>query len=109
MTKKRSSEMLGDDTHFFLGQTFLRSCKLSLKYAMVLINYRPNNVTFNVMQNLSFWRFLNRNRRPRGHPFMTSTRRGRGIRLMQVDACGRGEGVKPHVDVHTHIIKIRVH
>ena len=37
----------------------------------------------------------------RGHPFMTSTRRGeRG--QAQVDACGRGErGVQPHVDVHT--------
>jgi len=34
----------------------------------------------------------------RGHPFMTSTRRGQG--QAHVDACGRG-GVKPHVDVHT--------
>ena len=34
----------------------------------------------------------------RGHPFMTSTRRGEGVRLRwtQVD---RG-GVKPHMDVH---------
>jgi len=35
----------------------------------------------------------------RGHPFMTSTRRGEG--QAQVDACGRGKGVQPHVDVHT--------
>ena len=35
-----------------------------------------------------------------GHPFMTSTRRGGGGQA-QVDACGRGEGVQPHVDVHT--------
>jgi len=34
----------------------------------------------------------------RGHPFMTSTRRGSQA---QVDACGRGRGVKPRVDVHT--------
>jgi len=31
---------------------------------------------------------------------MTSTRRGGGVQA-QVDACGRGEGVQPHVDVHT--------
>src|SRR6218665_1328181 len=35
----------------------------------------------------------------RGHPFMTSTRRGGGGRA-QVDACGQGKGVQPHVDVH---------
>src|SRR6218665_3222306 len=29
----------------------------------------------------------------KGHPFMTSTRRGRG--QAQVDACGRGEGSSP--------------
>ena len=37
----------------------------------------------------------------RGHPFMTSTRRGGG--QAQVDACGWGEGVQPHVDVHTKL------
>ena len=36
----------------------------------------------------------------RGHPFMTSTRRGGGGEA-QVDACGRGKGIQPHVDVHT--------
>src|SRR6218665_3426323 len=35
-----------------------------------------------------------------GHPFLTSTRREEGGQA-QVDACGRGEGVQPHVDVHT--------
>src|SRR6218665_3752439 len=95
MTKKRSSEMLGDDTHFFLGQTFLRSCKLSLKYALVLINYRPNNVTFNVMQNLSFWRFLNRNRRPKGPSiYNVHTEGARGVRLRWTHVDG-GRGSSP--------------
>ena len=34
------------------------------------------------------------------HPFMTSTRRVGGGQA-RVDAWGRGEGVQPHVDVHT--------
>jgi len=34
----------------------------------------------------------------RGHPFMMSTREEGQV---QVDACGRGRRVKPHVDVHT--------
>jgi len=34
----------------------------------------------------------------RGHPFMTSRRRGRG--QAQVDACGRGKRGQSHVDVH---------
>ena len=34
----------------------------------------------------------------RGHPFMTSTRRGEGVRLKWTQAYG---GVQPHVDVHT--------
>src|SRR6218665_2146120 len=33
-----------------------------------------------------------------GHPFMTSTRRGVGLRWTHVD---RERGVQPHVDVHT--------
>ena len=36
----------------------------------------------------------------RGHPFMTSTRRGEGVRLRWTHV-DRGRGVKPHVDVHT--------
>ena len=36
----------------------------------------------------------------RGHPFMTSTRRGERDQA-QVDACVQGEGIKTHVDVHT--------
>jgi len=35
----------------------------------------------------------------RGHPFMTSTRRGGRFRWTHVDGWGRG--IKPHVDVHT--------
>jgi len=35
-----------------------------------------------------------------GHPFTTSTRRGRGVRLRWTHVDGR-EGVKPHVDVLT--------
>ena len=31
---------------------------------------------------------------------MTSARMGEGGQA-QVDACGRGQGVKPHMDVHT--------
>ena len=36
----------------------------------------------------------------KGHPFMTSTRRGEGVRLRWTHVDG-GRGVQPHVDVHT--------
>ena len=36
----------------------------------------------------------------RGHPFMTSTWRGEGVRLRWTHVDG-GRGVQPHVDVHT--------
>src|SRR6218665_3036690 len=36
----------------------------------------------------------------RGNPFMTSTRRGEGVRLRWTHVDG-GRGVQPHVDVHT--------
>jgi len=37
----------------------------------------------------------------RGHPFMTSTRRGREVRLKWTHVDWREGGIKPHVDVHT--------
>ena len=43
----------------------------------------------------------------RGHPFMTSTQRGRGGQA-QVDACGRGRG-ESSLCGRPHKIKIRVH
>jgi len=45
----------------------------------------------------------------RGHPFMTSTRRGGGGGQAQVDACGRGEGGPAPMWTSTQKIKIRVH
>src|SRR6218665_1176211 len=86
-TMERRSILMGahDDIRF--------QC-LTLTTEFIRIGECYDSASTNVASSItSYFKF-------RGHPFMTSTRRVGGSQA-GVDAWGRGEGVQPHVDVHT--------
>src|SRR6218665_1588731 len=83
----------------------LPGCVTRMLTASAITNardYQSSTVStvFESMKGFGFPNKIYSCRKTGGHPFMTFTRRGEGVRLRWTHVDG-GRGVQPHVDVHT--------